>query len=225
MNQDLWSDLKSRRLALLQALQDAEASQWVRAFEQLEKRLESVRKELPDRVRAFFVDVLWEIGAILYAKGIRFEEISVFDPFDDLKQSDTLEETLYYVKQHLVHAHCMIHRLETLNNVRYSAPIANAKKFLDMHYREEVTQSLVSRMVGFSESYLSRQFVKEVGCNYIDYLTNLRIEEAKRLLGTGIKISDISGRIGYLNPEHFSRMFKKMTGYSPKAYRDSLRRE
>jgi two-component system response regulator YesN len=77
-------------------------------------------------------------------------------------------------------------------------------------------------MVGVSESYLSKQFVKEVGCNFIHYLTKLRIEEAKQLLEQGIKNSDISERIGYLNHEHFSRIFKKMTGFSPKAYRESL---
>lgn len=113
----MWGDLKSRRLALLQALKHAEANQWERVFEQLEKRLLGVRQELHDSLQAFFVEMLWELGVVLNAKGIRFEEISVFDPFYELKQIDTLEESLYYVKQLLVHAHCMIHRLGTQNSV------------------------------------------------------------------------------------------------------------
>lgn len=112
--------MKSRRLALLQALKHAEASRWERVFNQLKKRLQGVRQELSDRVRAFFVDALRELGAVLYAKGIRLEEISVFDPFDEVKQNDTLEEMLYYVKQLLVHAHSAIHKIGTLNSVEFS---------------------------------------------------------------------------------------------------------
>lgn len=114
-DQELWDDLKSRWLALLQALKHPEASQWERVFKQLEKRFHGVRQELPDRMRAFFVDALWELGAVLYTKGIRLEEISVFDPLDEVKQNDTLEEMLIYVKQLLVHAHSAIHGLGTLN--------------------------------------------------------------------------------------------------------------
>lgn len=223
----LWEDLKAGRLALLQALKQPDESQWVPEYEQLEKRLHDARQELPDRVRAFFVDVLWELGAVLYAKGIRLEEVqpTSHSPFDEIKQLETLEETLHYVRQLLQRAHSVIHSNGNTNAVRYSVPIANAKKFLDMHYREEINQSLISEMVGVSESYLSKQFVKEVGCNFIHYLTKLRIDEAKQLLEMGIKISDVSEKIGYVNPEHFSRIFKKMTGYSPKAYRDCLGKE
>jgi two-component system response regulator YesN len=169
------------------------------------------RQELPDRVRAVFVDMLWELGAVLYAKGIRLEEVqpTSHNPFDEIKQMETLEETQQYARQLLQRAHSAIHGNSLMNAARYSPSIASAKKFLDLHYREEINQSLISEMVGVSESYLSKQFVKEVGCNFIHYLTKLRIEEAKQLLELGIKISDISERIGYLKPEHFSRIFKK----------------
>ncbi|WP_261305450.1 helix-turn-helix domain-containing protein [Paenibacillus andongensis] len=223
----LWEDLKAGRLALLHAFKQSDESQWVREYEQLEKRMNDAKQEQPDRVRAFFVDVLWELGAVLYAKGKRIEEVqpASHNPFDEIKQMETLEETQQYVRQLLQRAHSAIHGNSLLNEARYSPSIASAKKFLDLHYREEINQSLISEMVGVSESYLSKQFVKEVGCNFIHYLTKLRIEEAKQLLEKGIKISDISERIGYLNPEHFSRIFKKMTGFSPKAYRESLGRE
>lgn len=221
---ELWDELRAGRLAMLQALKQPDESQWVREYAQLEKRMSDARQELPDRVRAFFVDMLWELGAVLYAKSIRLEEVqpTSHNPFDEIKQLETLEETQHYVRLLVQRAHSAIHGNGLMNAARYSSSIASAKKFLDLHYREEINQSLISEMVGVSESYLSKQFVKEVGCNFIHYLTKLRIEEAKQLLEQGIKISDISERIGYLNPEHFSRIFKKMTGFSPKAYRESL---
>ncbi|WP_240343811.1 helix-turn-helix domain-containing protein [Paenibacillus sp. SYP-B3998] len=222
--QSWWDNLKADRLVVLQALKLTDEQQWLLVYERMEKLLQNTKQKSPDIMRAFFIDILWEIGAILYAKGIRLEEVqpTASNPFDEIKLIGTLEEGLYYVKQILLRTHAMIHETNSNNAVRYSTPIANAKRFLDLHYREEVNQTLISEMVGVSESYLSKQFVKEVGCNFIHYLTRLRVEEAKRLLELGIKISDISEKIGYLNPEHFSRMFKKMTGYSPKAYRESL---
>ncbi|MFD0693004.1 helix-turn-helix domain-containing protein [Paenibacillus sp. GCM10027628] len=220
----LWDDLLAVRQSLLQALKLADESHWIRVYGQLERRLQDARRELPEHVRVFFVDLLWELGGVLYAKGIRMEAVqgSGLHPFDELKRIETLDETMGFVSQLLHRVHPALHGTDSMPVARYSTPIANAKKFLDQHYREEVNQTLISEMVGVSESYLSKQFVKEVGCNFIHYLTKLRIDEAKWLLEQGIKISDISERIGYLNPEHFSRIFKKMTGYSPKAYRESL---
>ncbi|CAN7715999.1 response regulator [Paenibacillus sp. LjRoot153] len=225
--QGLWEDLRAWKLALPQALRQVDSTQWVRVYEELDKRLAGAKQEHPDKLRSFFGDVLWELGAILYAKDIRIEEVQPTsrNPFEAIKQLETLEETLSYIRELCHRTHTVIHGHTEMNAARMSAPIASAKKFLDMHYREEVNQSLISEMVGVSESYLSKQFVKEVGCNFIHYLTKLRIDEAKQLLESGNRISDISERIGYLNPEHFSRIFKKMTGYSPKAYRESLKKE
>ena len=69
--------------------------------------------------------------------------------------------------------------------------------------------------------YLSRQFVKEEGERFSDYLTRKRMEEAKRLLGIyrQDRIKDIAKAVGFGNsPQYFSQVFKKYTGYSPKEY-------
>jgi two-component system response regulator YesN len=81
---------------------------------------------------------------------------------------------------------------------------------------------MVSKWVGVSENYLSRIFMKNVGESFIQYVTNLRIEESKRLLKKGYKINELSEKIGYMSSEHFSRVFKKVTGVSPKVYRESI---
>ena len=69
--------------------------------------------------------------------------------------------------------------------------------------------------------YLSRQFVKEEGERFSDYLTRKRMEEAKRLMGIYRQdlIKDIAKAVGFgNNPQYFSQVFKKYTGYSPKEY-------
>ncbi|MGG1553461.1 helix-turn-helix transcriptional regulator [Paenibacillus ferrarius] len=220
----LWEELKAIRLSLPQALKQPDEGEWLRVFGQLEKRLPGARPEPPSGLRALFGDAVWDIGAVLYAKGIRIEDIqpSALSPLQAMKQLDTCADTLHYLRALLQRAHTLLHGGEG-GAVRFSPPVAAAKKFLDLHFREEVNQTLISDMVGVSESYLSKQFVKEVGCNFIHYLTNLRVEEAKQLLALGHRIADVSEEIGYFNPEHFSRIFKKVTGFSPKVYRDQAR--
>ncbi|RTE08931.1 response regulator transcription factor [Paenibacillus whitsoniae] len=220
----LWEELKAIRLSLPQALKQPDEGEWLRVFGQLEKRLPGARPEPPSALRAFFGDVVWDIGAVLYAKGIRIEDVqpSALSPLQAVKQLDTCADTLNYLRSLLQRVHTHLHDGKG-NALRFSPPVAAAKKFLDLHFREEVNQTLISDMVGVSESYLSKQFVKEVGSNFIHYLTNLRIEEAKRLLAHGHRIADVSEEIGYFNPEHFSRIFKKVTGFSPKVYRDQTR--
>jgi len=70
---------------------------------------------------------------------------------------------------------------------------------------------------------LSRVFKQITGINFIDYLSNLRIEQAKDLLlGSDMKITDIADRVGYQN-NYFTRVFKKYEGITPGQYRDRYR--
>ena len=71
--------------------------------------------------------------------------------------------------------------------------------------------------------YLSRLFKKEIGMSFTDYLTNIRVDNAKKLMADpSIKIYEISQKIGYAGPKHFSHIFKKTTGITPKEYRNSI---
>jgi len=74
--------------------------------------------------------------------------------------------------------------------------------------------------VHFSSAYLGYLFKRETKQNVWDYVTGLRIEEAKHLLvATDKKRYEIAYEVGYESPEHFSRMFKRYVGVSPADYR------
>ncbi|MNC22936.1 HTH-type transcriptional activator Btr [compost metagenome] len=74
-----------------------------------------------------------------------------------------------------------------------------------------------------SPTYVSLLYKQETGETLFEYLTKVRIEKAKGLLqDPRNKFYEISGAVGYSDPSHFSKLFKKMTGLTPSAYREQL---
>ena len=97
--------------------------------------------------------------------------------------------------------------------------VNKAKQYIDENYMKELTLDDVSRVVNISSYYFSKVFKEETGENFIDYLTKLRIESAKKLLKTTNKsMKEISAEVGYSDPNYFSRNFKKYTVKTPTDY-------
>ena len=84
---------------------------------------------------------------------------------------------------------------------------------------QDMGLTMVSRHFGLSEGYLSILFKEKFGVNFGDYLEDLRMKEACRLLKEGVKVSEISERTGYNSVQSFRRAFKRVTGVSPSEYR------
>ncbi len=94
--------------------------------------------------------------------------------------------------------------------------IAYAKANMD----KEVDMAVIANLLNMNYSYFSKVFKDNMGMNFSEYLTRLRMEEAKRLLKEpDYKVLDVSSRLGYVNPKNFTRAFKNYVGYSPKDYR------
>ena len=78
---------------------------------------------------------------------------------------------------------------------------------------------MVSEQFGMSEGYLSALFKEEMNVNFADYLEDLRMKEACRLLKEGVLVADIAERTGYNSVQSFRRAFKRVLGVSPSEYR------
>ncbi|OWA35423.1 hypothetical protein B9G55_12330 [Saccharibacillus sp. O16] len=92
--------------------------------------------------------------------------------------------------------------------------------YIREHYREDLTlQDLADRFF-LSREYISRRFKREFGENVFDYLANVRLERAKRLLlDSDMLVVRIAELVGYQDEKYFSRVFKKTTGCSPNEFR------
>ena len=89
------------------------------------------------------------------------------------------------------------------------------RKYIEENYTDsKLNLAYAAQHFGFSSSYLSRKFKQDTGKNFVEYLTEVRMEEAKRLARTGSKMFVTADRVGIPDPNYFGRCFKKYTGVS-----------
>ena len=129
------------------------------------------------------------------------------------------EQTVSYLKELFAFA---ISERDRVSGNRYGSLIDTAKQYLAEHFESnDVSLNTVAAQVGVSSSYFSSIFKQETGQSFVEYLTKLRIDKACELLRcTTLRTSEIGERVGYNDPHYFSATFKKVTGVSPKDYKN-----
>lgn len=100
--------------------------------------------------------------------------------------------------------------------------VQKVKKYIRGHLGEEMSRTQLAQEVFLSADYLSRTFRQETGETISDYITGMRMEEAKRLLReTDLPVGDVADRVGYPNPAYFTKIFREQNGVTPAKYRDT----
>lgn len=106
-------------------------------------------------------------------------------------------------------------------NSRYSNLIMKAKAYIEERFSDQsLTLGDVAGQVNLSSNHFCTVFTQETGFTFIEYLTELRMQQARELLRmTELRSIDISGLVGYADSHYFSYLFKKTVGQSPRDYR------
>lgn len=100
-------------------------------------------------------------------------------------------------------------------------PIQTAIKYIHLKYQEPLTLKEVANFVYLSPSYFSRMFKGATGTNFIEYVTQYRIEKSKNLLKmTKLPIEVIANHNGFSSAAYFSTTFKRLEGVTPGEYRE-----
>lgn len=103
---------------------------------------------------------------------------------------------------------------------RTKALIESAKKYIESKYQSQLSYKDVAREIFISPSYFLNLFKKATNLTFTDYLTAVRIQEAKKLLRTSaLNITEIAYEIGFNNSSYFSNIFKKTVGISAMEYK------
>jgi two-component system response regulator YesN len=108
-------------------------------------------------------------------------------------------------------------KASTVTNL--SGVVKMAIQYMYEHYNENISLNDISKLVGVSVQYFSKLFKEEMGCNYVDWLNTLRIKRAKELINTShLSIKEVGFKVGYNDPNYFSRIFKRYEGIAPTEY-------
>lgn len=92
------------------------------------------------------------------------------------------------------------------------------------HFREDLTVKTLAASLYISESYVSKIFSRQLGYSFREYINNLRLQEAQKLLeNTDLQVGQIMVRCGFQNQSSFNRVFLEKTGMSPRDYRRGSR--
>ena len=88
------------------------------------------------------------------------------------------------------------------------------------HLEEDLSLSVLSEQFHLNPQYISQLFKNEIGVGFLAYLTNIRMEKAKKLLlSTSYSVAEIAGQVGYVDYRVFTKAFKKAEGITPSQYR------
>lgn len=100
--------------------------------------------------------------------------------------------------------------------------IREIQLFIRRHYADNISLNSLAEQFYLHPNYLSRLFKEKTGHNFVEYLTEVRMEKVKELLlGSNKKIIEICDMTGYDNPRYFSKVFKQYTGMTPREYREN----
>lgn len=150
------------------------------------------------------------------------DSYALVEVFEGLFKAETLDALCSALKERI--ADLRKHAYDRMDPPVSTSPVDKAIEYIHAHYLDSLTLQEVANVVHVSKNYFSILFKKTTGHNFIDYVIDLRIQKAKELLhATDLKIYEVAERSGTSDVKYFSKLFKKITGWTPNEYREQKR--
>jgi len=167
-------------------------------------------KEVVHSCFAWLIDLHAELSAML-SKNFNHAPVELWKSIDACQFLTDLEVTISGHLQDIA---------ASVSSSGHHFIIERTKKMLEERFGEEVIQQKIAEELQIHPVWLSQLFKKETGRNFLDYLTEVRMEKGKALLrDSNYKIYEIANIVGYQDIQYFGKLFKKWTGVTPKEYR------
>ena len=143
---------------------------------------------------------------------LRFRNIYQFANIDELME----ELTGWMIGFH--------EKIDTeFDDYKNKSRMKQALAYIEENYDKDLNMAVISNYVSMNYSLFSYAFKQYTGKNFVNYLKELRVNEAKRLLEeTDMRVIENSQKVGYENEKHFMKLFKSQCGVSPTEYRKNM---
>lgn len=168
--------------------------------------------------RMFTLRSVWCLYTILSSSdafGAAFSTDNIYSPEQLVFQFKSFS-TLLAALQERVSARLPPPGASALSNASFLQMI----NYIDTHYDRGLSLGELAREMNLNANYLSQVFKKETGKTFLKYITDLRIEKAKKMLDSGEhSIGEIASALGFNDYFYFLKTFKRVTGLTPKQYK------
>lgn len=110
-----------------------------------------------------------------------------------------------------------------LRKEKAKGDICKIKSYIEANYRENLSLKSIAKKFYMNPVYLGQLFKKTYGVYFNDFLLNIRVQEAKKLLRkTDLRVYEIASYVGFSNADYFATQFEKVEGKTPTEYKNSL---
>ena len=166
-------------------------------------------------------------GRFEYAReAVRLRAVDyLLKPIEDSELIVILERLIQELKQQEI-LHRQVKEIEEpqqeeVSQRRNDLLMKKVGDYVRKNYQYDISQEIICEILNMSTGYFSKVFHRYYGVKFIDYLTNVRIDAAKRLLKDSTKKNkDVGMMVGYQSSSYFSKMFKQKTGLTPSEFRE-----
>jgi len=215
----LYSPQQEREL--LSAVRSGQRTEAKRMLNEILADIFLSQPDRPDIIKARLLELAVFLARAAVEAGADPERILGlnYQSIGDLSRCETFEEVCFWIVRVMDEFMDAVQDTPDLP----SGQVQEAIRFMQSNLASKLSLADIASSVHISPSHLSHLFKEETGMSVMDCLTALRISEAKHLLAMPqLTVAQVSAAVGFQDPAHFSRSFKRMEGISPTAYRQSM---
>jgi len=211
-----YAEIKANEEMIMEKVEDGNTFEVQTLIQKFYKKLFKVYGEKPEVIRNVSMELMVILNMIVYRNDVENKCYFEHTYLDEVRNTHNIID----LKNKIVEKTLQITEfIRNEKSQKASQVVTDAIDYIKNHYSEDIRLKDVAEEVSISPHYFSKIFKDEMGLNFIDYLTNHRLNEAKIMLRSKSEsIKNIAYSIGYNDPNYFSRLFKKVVGMTPKEY-------